>query len=72
MIKTIEFKLGMEWSPAQISGWLSEFQKTNISHEAIYLTFGLIKRLVVIFTIIFANEARNTTSEEMVNRRVDR
>ena len=37
MIKTIEFKLGMEWSPEQISGWLSEFQNTNISHETIYL-----------------------------------
>jgi len=37
MIKTIEFTLGMEWSPEQISGWLSEFQNININHEAIYL-----------------------------------
>ena len=37
MIVTIESKLRIEWSPEQVSGWLSEEQEALISHETIYL-----------------------------------
>ncbi|MBL4795542.1 MAG: IS30 family transposase [Pseudomonadales bacterium] len=37
MIRLIEFKLSMEWSPEQISGWLLESRDEFLSHEAIYL-----------------------------------
>lgn len=37
MIKTIESKLRIEWSPEQISGWLLNDREQLISHECIYL-----------------------------------
>jgi IS30 family transposase len=37
MIKTIESKLRIEWSPEQISGWLLNDREQLISHESIYL-----------------------------------
>jgi IS30 family transposase len=37
MIKTIESKLRIEWSPEQISGWLLYDREQLISHESIYL-----------------------------------
>ncbi len=37
MIKTIESKLRIEWSPEQISGWLLNDRGQLISHESIYL-----------------------------------
>ena len=37
MVKTIESKLRIEWSPEQISGWLLNDREELISHESIYL-----------------------------------
>lgn len=37
MIRTIESKLRVEWSPEQISGWLLQEREQLISHESIYL-----------------------------------
>ena len=37
MISAIKSKLGLEWSPEQISGWLLEEREQLISHESIYL-----------------------------------
>lgn len=37
MIGTIEFRLRLEWSPEQISGWLLGDREELISHESIYL-----------------------------------
>lgn len=37
MIRIIESKLRLEWSPEQVSGWLLEEHGLLLSHEAIYL-----------------------------------
>ncbi|HFE39597.1 MAG TPA: IS30 family transposase, partial [Gammaproteobacteria bacterium] len=37
MIKLIESKLRLKWSPEQISGWLLEEREELLSHETIYL-----------------------------------
>jgi IS30 family transposase len=37
VVKVIETKLEMDWSPEQISGWLEKNQDQSISHESIYL-----------------------------------
>jgi len=37
MIKTVESKLQLEWSPEQISGWLLWDKEEFLSHESIYL-----------------------------------
>ena len=37
MVKTIESKLRIEWSPEQVSGWLLNDREELISHESIYL-----------------------------------
>lgn len=37
MIGLIESKLGLEWSPEQIAGWLLVEHQVLLSHEAIYL-----------------------------------
>jgi len=37
MIKLIDSKLRLKWSPEQISGWLLEEREELISHETIYL-----------------------------------
>jgi len=44
MIKLIESKLRIEWSPEQISGWLLTEQGKLISHETIYLHIWSDKR----------------------------
>ena len=44
MIKLIESKLRIEWSPEQISGWLLTEQRKLISHETIYLHIWSDKR----------------------------
>lgn len=37
VVKLIESKLEVDWSPEQISGWLEKDQELSISHESIYL-----------------------------------
>jgi IS30 family transposase len=44
LVTLIESKLGLEWSPEQIAGWLKLNQKRSISHESIYLHIWRDKR----------------------------
>ena len=44
LIRVIEMKLRIEWSPEQISGWLLEERGQLISHERIYLHIWADKR----------------------------
>jgi IS30 family transposase len=44
MIKTIESKLRLEWSPEQVSGWLLDEREELVSHETIYLHIWANKR----------------------------
>jgi IS30 family transposase len=43
--KMIEDKLKLDWSPEQISGWLSRTQPISVSHEWIYQYILMDKRL---------------------------
>src|SRR3990167_570201 len=45
MIVLIEEKLGLQWSPVQISGWLKKHFEKNVSHETIYKYIWKDKRL---------------------------
>lgn len=44
MIRIIETKIRLDWSPEQISGWLLDDQQQLISHESIYLHIWADKR----------------------------
>jgi len=45
VVKLIDSKLELDWSPEQISGWLEKDQKLLISHESIYLHVWRDKKL---------------------------
>jgi IS30 family transposase len=45
MIKLIEKKICLEWSPKQISGWLLENKEVLVSHESIYLHIWKDKKI---------------------------
>jgi IS30 family transposase len=44
MIPVIKFKLRLDWSPKQISGWFLDDRQFLISHETIYLHVWSDKR----------------------------